>query len=227
MLALTSITGKLGSAVLSSILEHNLLDPSQLVLCTSSNLSGTPSKLKVPNCENSTSTPQTQKPSPAARSSSSSLPQLSARFQQGAHISSINAALSAGVPHIYYSSLAFGPSSKAGVMRAHLRTEAYLAGLEKEGKVKVTVIREGLYNESWPLYLGYFDPKGDQREEVVVAGDAKVCWTAMVVSEGRMVYLCNAPEMARTLGEIAGLVGKARGREVRVRVVVRVVGRSM
>jgi hypothetical protein len=63
----------------------------------------------------------------------------------------IDAARRAGVKHIYYTSLAFGSPSKAGVMRAHLRTEAYLATLSD---LKVTVIREGLYNESWPLYLG-------------------------------------------------------------------------
>jgi hypothetical protein len=43
----------------------------------------------------------------------------------------------------------------------------------------VTVIREGLYNESWPLYLGYFDPKGDDREEVALAGDGKISCTSI------------------------------------------------
>jgi hypothetical protein len=43
-------------------------------------------------------------------------------------------------------------------MRAHLRTE-FLKQLEGQEGLKVTVIMEGLYSESWPLYLGYFDPK--------------------------------------------------------------------
>ncbi|KAF7571146.1 hypothetical protein PtrM4_111480 [Pyrenophora tritici-repentis] len=33
MLALTSATGKLGSAVISAILENNLIDPKDLVIC--------------------------------------------------------------------------------------------------------------------------------------------------------------------------------------------------
>lgn len=57
--------------------------------------------------------------------------------------------------HVYYTSLAFGSDSEAGVMRAHLRTEEYLRKLEGEG-MKVTVVREGLYNSSWPLFLGVF-----------------------------------------------------------------------
>ena len=33
MIALTSATGKLGSAVLNAILEHNLIETSELVVC--------------------------------------------------------------------------------------------------------------------------------------------------------------------------------------------------
>ena len=36
MLALTSATGKLGSAVLSAILDNNLIDPTELVVCVRS-----------------------------------------------------------------------------------------------------------------------------------------------------------------------------------------------
>lgn len=34
-LALTSATGKLGSAVLNAILDNNFIDPSELVVCVS------------------------------------------------------------------------------------------------------------------------------------------------------------------------------------------------
>lgn len=61
------------------------------------------------------------------------------------HFAAIHAAVTAGVGHIYYTSLAFGNRSQAGVMQAHLRTEAYLKSLKG---VKYTVIREELYNES-------------------------------------------------------------------------------
>jgi len=33
MLALTSATGKLGSAVLAAILDNKLIDPSELIIC--------------------------------------------------------------------------------------------------------------------------------------------------------------------------------------------------
>lgn len=78
--------------------------------------------------------------------------------------------------HVYYTSLTFGANSNARVMRAHLRTE-YLQRLEKARKMNVTVIREGLYNSSWPLYLGYFD-EGDvrgERDKVVVCWGRRRC----------------------------------------------------
>jgi len=103
------------------------------------------------------------------------------------------------VKHVYYTSLAFGGDSEAGVMRAHLRTEKFLREVKEEMGVgfDFTVIREGLYNESWPLYLGYFNVKGDDRDEILVAGDGRVSWTgiqdlglgnAMVLAERGEVY---------------------------------------
>ncbi|KAI1641797.1 NAD(P)-binding protein [Daldinia loculata] len=163
------------------------------------------------------------------------------------HRVAVDAAVKAGVRCICYSSLAFAydpqrkagkSTSKAGVMRAHLRTEAYLARLRDEGRLEnVTVIREGLYAESWPLYLGYFAPDGaDDRREVLLAGDGKVSWTAirdlgiasavvLTAPSGefgnRLFYLSTRARTAKNLAEIAGLVGAARGREVGVRVVGR------
>ncbi|TVY55660.1 Quinone oxidoreductase 2 [Lachnellula cervina] len=222
--------------------------PSQLILCTSSN--PTSPRWNTLKAHGAQLRPfNFNAPDPATFSGCSKLflvstPDIALDFndapegkgREGAHIAVIDAAVEAGVSHVYYTSLAFGPRSKAGVMRAHLRTERYLRGLEEGGRVKVTVIREGLYSESWPLYLGYFDVGGDERDEIVVAGDGKVCWTAIkdlglgtalvLVDgsarwEGKTFYLSGAPEMARSLGEIADLVGRARGREVRVKVVGR------
>lgn len=151
------------------------------------------------------------------------------------HRAAIDAAVKVGVTHIYYTSLAFANPSKAAVMTAHVRTEAYLRELEKEGKVKVTILREGLYNESWPLYFGYyFGLKDEGRGEVVVAGDGRVSWTAIADMaygtarilaargkewEGRMVYLSQREVW--TLRDVAGMVGKSKGREVELKVVGR------
>jgi|TARA_R110002003_G_scaffold41_9_gene2909 uncharacterized protein YbjT (DUF2867 family) len=120
-------------------------------------------------------------------------------------------------------------------MRAHVRTEKYLTELEEQRRVKVTVIREGLYNESWPLYFGYyFGLKEETRKEVIVAGDGPISWTTIAdmafatakilsaASEewaGRTVYLSQ--KRTWSLADIAGIVGKIRGEQVSMKVVSR------
>jgi nucleoside-diphosphate-sugar epimerase len=177
-------------------------------------------------------------------------PSAEARGRESHHKNAIDAAVRAGVKYIVYSSLAFGFSStskapadesKAGVMRAHLRTEAYLRSVGARHGVDVTVLREGVYNESWPLYLGYFDVAGAdaERDVVPLAGDGKICWTAihdlgvasaLVLSasgseeeefKGKTSNLSTRPDKAKTMAEVARLVGEARGRDVRVKVVGR------
>ncbi|KAI0467893.1 hypothetical protein F4859DRAFT_492972 [Xylaria cf. heliscus] len=170
------------------------------------------------------------------------------RGRESHHKNAIEAAVRAGVRWITYSSLAFAfePSagaatetSRAAVMRAHLRTEAYLRTVGATAGVRVTVLREGLYCESWPLYLGYFDVGNarDERDVVPLSGDGKVSWTAIhdlgvasaiVLSAGseeefagKTFYLSTRAENARTVGEVARLVGEARGRDVRVEIVGR------
>lgn len=149
------------------------------------------------------------------------------------HRAAIDAAVQVGVKHIYYTSLAFASPSKAGVMRAHERTEKYLKDLEREGKVKATILREGLYSESWPLYFGYYHGlREDKRKEVVVAGDGPISWTAIAdmafatakilaaPSEewaGRTVYLSQ--KQTRTLRDVSEIVSKIKGEEVKLKVV--------
>lgn len=151
------------------------------------------------------------------------------------HRAAVDAALEAGVQHIYYTSLAFNNPSKASVMRAHTRTEKYLHDLEKEGKVKITIIREGLYNESWPLYFGYyFGLNNETRREVVVAGDGPISWTSIAdmafgtarilaaTSEewsGKTLYLSQ--KKTWTLQDVARIVSDVRGEEVKLKVVSR------
>ncbi|CAG8952800.1 hypothetical protein HYFRA_00009045 [Hymenoscyphus fraxineus] len=250
MLALTSPTGKLGSATLTSLLTHNLIPPSSLTLLTSTS----PSSPKLsPFQSQGLQIRQVdyKNPTPSLFHGITKLllistPEISLDFhsaptaqnpgRESVHIPFLRAAIEGGVKHLFYTSLAFGDVSKSGVMRAHLRTEEFLRGVEDEGDVDVTVIREGLYSESWPLYLGYFAPGEDERDEIVVGGDGRVCWTsiadlglgtAMILSShaerfrGRRVYLCSGVEGARSLSDVAGLVGRARGRELGVRSVGR------
>ncbi|KAH6723886.1 hypothetical protein BKA61DRAFT_17533 [Leptodontidium sp. MPI-SDFR-AT-0119] len=192
MLALTSCTGKLGKATLDAILEHNLIPLTKLVICTSSNVDDQRwDTLKSKGVQVRSFNFDT--PSPSTFKDCTSLylistPNISMDFnnappgsgREKAHIGAIKAAREAGVSRFFYTSLAFGGDSGAGVMRAHLRTEEFLRDLQGKAGVKVTVMREGLYNESWPLYLGYFNPKGDERGEVLLAGDGKISWTAIV-----------------------------------------------
>ncbi|KUJ09980.1 NAD(P)-binding protein [Mollisia scopiformis] len=246
MLALTSTTGKLGHATLSALLTHSLLPPSQLIILTSTPLTS-PKLTPYRDLGIQTRPFNFSSPSPSSFSGITKLflvstPEISLDFSDAAkggresvHIATIRTAISAGVKEIVYTSLAFGDESEAGVMRAHLRTEEFLKSLKEKGEVEYTIIREGLYNESWPLYLGYFDVEGrDERSEIVVAGDGKVSWTgiadlgvgnAVILADGRgrwkgkTVVLCSGEK--RSLREIAGVVGKCRGREVEVKVVGR------
>jgi uncharacterized protein YbjT (DUF2867 family) len=151
------------------------------------------------------------------------------------HRAAIDAAVKAGVKHIYYTSLAFGNPSKAGVMRAHIRTEKYLNELAEQGKIDYTIIREGLYNESWPLYFGYYwSLKKDARREVLVAGDGPISWTAIedmafatakIVAapseewKGRTLYLSQ--KQTATLNDIARTVSRLRAEDVSMKVVPR------
>jgi uncharacterized protein YbjT (DUF2867 family) len=256
-LALTQPTGKLGSATFRSLLSHSLLSPSSLVLSTSSNPDD--SRLKEYADKGITINHATYD-SPSSMTSAwsgcthlflVSSPAINLDFFDAAsgtgreshHIAAIKAAKAAGVKHVYYSSLAFGSNSKAGVMVAHNRTERFLEeytakGAEGEG-MTYTIIREGLYNESWPLYFGQYEidaSKLDTREEIPVGGDSKISWTgiedlglanALILADesenwaGRMVYLSAGKENAKSLTEIAGLVSEIRGKKVVAKVVER------
>ncbi|RDW78696.1 uncharacterized protein DSM5745_05548 [Aspergillus mulundensis] len=86
------------------------------------------------------------------------------------HRFAINAAIRSGVKHIFYDSLGYGgkPETKesvAHVMQPHLDTEKYLEELSaKNPGFGYTVVREGPYTESYPLYTAFFDPKNPVSE---------------------------------------------------------------
>jgi uncharacterized protein YbjT (DUF2867 family) len=258
-LAITGVTGKLGGAVLDALLEHEMFDPNDLVIATTSKpdhpkftklASGTkgihvrtvdfdrPTTLKQAfvGCDTLllVSSPAINLDTPDA---------AVGEGRERHHFNAINAAREAGVRHIYYTSLAFaandgmpGSSSKASVMRAHLRTEEYLQKVwesAEEGDFDYTIIREGLYAESWPLYFGFYDSGRDEREEVYVAGDGPICWTtipdlayatARIITApsaeyaGRTFYLSNI-DNPKTLTDVAELLGKKENRKIQVKTV--------
>lgn len=101
-----------------------------------------------------------------------SYPSIAYEIRVNSHRAAIDAAVRVGVKHIYYTSLMFAGDSQAAVMGAHLATEAHL----KQSGVTFTVIREGIYSESWPLYFGYWNPKKEGREVKVPQGDGGIAW---------------------------------------------------
>ncbi|KAL6710731.1 hypothetical protein ACN47E_007788 [Coniothyrium glycines] len=249
MLAVTSATGKLGGAVLNAILENKLIDPAELVVCTSSkpddsrfqHLHDQGIQVRYANFDEPSSLASAYKgctslfliSTPRIAMDYNEAPLWQGR--EAHHRAAIDAAVRVGVQHIYYTSLGFANPSKASVMRAHIRTETYLRELKEGGHIKSTVIREGLYNESWPLYFGYyFGLKQETRKEVVVAGDGPISWTsiadmafgtAKVLSEpsqkwaGKTFYLSQ--KSTRTLHDVAQIVSQVRGEKVRLKVVSR------
>ncbi|KAF2836336.1 NAD(P)-binding protein [Patellaria atrata CBS 101060] len=260
-IVLTAPTGKLGNATLTALLTHSLLPPSTLILSTSSpdspKLSSLPSTLTIrPGNFNTPASLVTAftgarvlflVSTPAIDLDFNFTPYPNGRESQ--HIAAIEAAREAGVTHIVYTSLGFNSEeSGAGVMRAHLHTHRYLREKwadEAAGR-SYTILREGLYAESWPLYLGHADladPGRDLegRREVPLAGDGRANWVAIedlgvanavilaeiVGSEeglakwrNRIVTLSTRGKKDRaSCGEIAEMVRKIRGEELRVKIV--------
>lgn len=245
--AITSATGKLGGGVLNAILENNLINPEELIVCTSSDpkaqrfdsLRAKGIDVRRANFEDYSSLVQGF--SGCEKLLLVSLPFIemdydNAPLWQGRekhYRAAIDAAIDAGVGHIYYTSLAFATPTKAGVMRAHERTEDYLSNLEKQGKFKVTIIREGLYSEAWPLAFGYYSGlKNEDRREIVVAGDGALNWTtiadmafgtAKVVAapsekySGKTLHMCQ--RQTCSLQGIADLVSKLKGQEISLKFV--------
>ncbi len=101
-----------------------------------------------------------------------SYPSIAHEIRVQSHKAAIDAAKRCGIKHIYYTSLPFAGDSTAAVMKAHLDTEAYL----KQSGVAYTIIREGIYSESWPLYFGFFDATEKKSDVVIPISDGKIAW---------------------------------------------------
>jgi uncharacterized protein YbjT (DUF2867 family) len=243
MLAIVGASGKLGFATLSALIEHNLL-PTTEIICTTSSDAG--AKKLAPFVEKGVQIRSANWDDPksftAAFQGCDKLFLISSsRIQrdfgdaapglgrEADHFKALQAARDARVKHIYYTSLAFAKPSKSRVMKAHERTEEWL----KVG-TRYTILREGLYNESWPLYLGHYKVGEDERTEVPVAGDGRISWTsianlglanALILAApseewaGKIVYLSQSK--THSLQDVAAMVSKAKGKEVKLKVLSR------
>ncbi|KAJ6115372.1 hypothetical protein N7486_001150 [Penicillium sp. IBT 16267x] len=154
-----------------------------------------------------------------------------------AHRLAIDKAIKSGVKHIFYSSLAFAGltnKSLAHVMGAHLATEEYLS---TKSEISYTVVREGIYTESFPIYTAWFNPQNPADEITIPhsGGGAGVAWVKrdelgeatakLIVSYVRdptafgyvnkMVLLSG--QRAISLSETVEILGRATGKDVRIR----------
>lgn len=101
-----------------------------------------------------------------------SYPSIAYEVRINSHKAAIDAARRVGIKHVYYTSLMFAGDSNAAVMQAHIVTEKYL----KESGLTYTIIREGIYSESYPLYFGYWKPGKSGNEVKVPYGDGGIAW---------------------------------------------------
>jgi len=245
MLGIIGATGKLGFSTLQALVSHDLI-PASRIICTTSATSESSdqwSKLSALSVQVRHATFDSSASIESALQGCTTLflvssPRIAMDFNDAPpgegrekdHFVAIDAARKAGVKRIVYTSLAFANPSKSNVMTAHERTEAYLHKLDD---IKFVIVREGLYNESWPLYLGHWDLGKDDRGIVCVAGDGPISWTAiedlglanaLLLAapeghyEGKTLYLSNTRN-TKTLEEVAGMVSKSLGRQVTLKVV--------
>jgi uncharacterized protein YbjT (DUF2867 family) len=185
-ICLTGSTGGLGSRVLHHLL-HTLMVPAEDIIVSHYNPSKLPEeyeKLGLDIRRGDFQSPESLEH--AFRGADKlllvSYPSLRHEVRVNAHKNAIDAALAVGVKQIYYTSLAFGDESTAVVKQAHIDTAKYLHHVcQHAGSsgMQYTIIKEGIYSESFPLYLGYFDREKaevDRKIRVPTMGGLGVAW---------------------------------------------------
>ncbi|KAK8912045.1 hypothetical protein H634G_10771 [Metarhizium anisopliae BRIP 53293] len=236
MFVLTGSTGGIGSVVLQTILDKNLIPVSQLRI-SSYNTSGiAPSIINtgIQIRKGNLYEPSTLRDSydGADVLFLVSFPSMGEeRFTL--HRNAIDAAKAVGVQHVIYTSLSFcggaeGNTSVAQVAQAHLKTEAYI----KRSGLTYTILRMASYAHLWNNYAGFLDLSSDPKKtlEAVLPNDGVEHWasradlgeaTAHVVANwqehiNKTLNLAG-PELL-TGAEIVAKFTKHTGRKVNVRV---------
>ncbi|KAI0669453.1 NmrA-like family protein [Trametes maxima] len=187
----TGATGGLGSQVLKHLLK--LVPPSDIIVSLY-NPAGAPSWLQHSGATIRRGDYTDPTSLDAAFAGADKLllishPSLTHAPRVAHHRNAIDAARRAGVRHVYYTSLAFAVAvadhEDAGadedaveraplVMRAHIDTERYL----RASGLTHTILREGVYSESFAIYLGFFDPTDGRDAVVIPHGDGAIRWTS-------------------------------------------------
>ncbi|GJN87505.1 hypothetical protein Rhopal_000454-T1 [Rhodotorula paludigena] len=172
MLAVYPASGGLGSSIVSHLLARSP-QPSSSLLFVSRN----PDKLNAAE-ESGVTLRQADYDQPetlegvfagAETLCLISYPSIQIEHRFKSHKRAIEAARRSGVNHVLYTSLAFAGSpesteSVAQVMQAHLLTEQYLRELQAQDEsFSFTIVREGLYSESFPIYTAFYSPSSPSR----------------------------------------------------------------
>ncbi|KAI0918899.1 hypothetical protein AcW1_003576 [Taiwanofungus camphoratus] len=224
---LTGATGGLGSQVLKHLLR--LVPPSDIIVSLHNPHGATPEMLAagVEVRHGDFSAPATLDAAFAGGTALLlvSYPSVAHALRVKHHAAAIDAARRCGIARVYYTSLAFGAGSVAAVMQAHLDTEAYL----RASGLAYTILREGIYSESFPLYLGFFDPRA-REHEVCVPADGPVAWvcredlgegTARIMAAGghANATLLLSGTHTLTLRDLAARISALLGHDLALRLV--------
>ncbi|OQE44665.1 hypothetical protein PENCOP_c002G04041 [Penicillium coprophilum] len=141
------------------------------------------------------------------------------------HENFVLAAKKMNVKHLWYTSLAFGgytSDSKAAVQQGHLMTEEMM----KEAGVNFTSIREGLYADAFPVFMGWYP----STSTVYLPSDGPIAFTlrselgeanARLMIRGgydRETVLLTAQQTI-TFSEIVDLINETTGRNVQFKLV--------
>ena len=222
MILVTGATGQLGGAIVDSLLQRVAVD--QIAVCVKS-----PDKarhfaaLGVEVRTGDLSNPESLRRSFAGadRLLLVSASGIDHEKRVALHRNAIDAAVRAKVGHLYYTSLVHADDSLAYVMKAHRDTEEAV----RASGLKFTILRNGIYAEAWPTYLG--DVATD---EVVIPADGPVAWvsrrdlaeaTARLLAEGDFpgeTLTLTGPE-AIDIGQFAKALGQVRRRPLVRRIV--------
>ncbi|KAK9366208.1 hypothetical protein V1509DRAFT_611780 [Lipomyces kononenkoae] len=234
MIVLTGTSGGLGSVVLDTVLDKELLAPNEIRLST---FSGQTKSARAVATGIEVRRGDLREPETLVHAFGGaeavflvSYPSVGEE-RYDLHRNAIDAAKKAGVKHIIYTSLTFGGvdgvRSIAGVMQAHIKTVNYL----KASGLSWTIIREATYAHLWNNFAGFLRLEEMGEFDVVVASDGPNCWasrqdlgegTAQIVGHwrdyvGRTINL-TGPELL-TIKDIVDLYVKYTGRKVNFRIV--------
>ncbi|KIW62195.1 hypothetical protein PV04_10393 [Phialophora macrospora] len=244
---LTGTSGRLGSRVLTTILEEKLIPPADLII-SATDPDRVPPIAKQYGLD-------------VRRGDYTDPVSLKAAFAGGDvlflvshndpgirrveyHKAAIESARAVGVTTVVYTSMMFGGAtgldSVIGIQQGHVHTVKYLT----ECGLDYIVLREGLYAQAWAYYadLRYgmwtkgqalFNKADSPPPEWVIPNDAAIAWVDIDdLAEGNARILANYASYrnqtlrltgprATSISEIAKLVAERTGREVNLRFVGR------